>query len=332
LLPVSRRYGQRRPGEQPVIQVPLRRAARDATPSARIPPTFICGVCLIALWWPIAWLQPRPLSDYSFFPLWLGYILSIDGLVKTRSGTSPITRNGWRWALAFVVSVGLWWVFEAFNHVLSNWHYLTPRAYGTVAYAALASLAFSTVIPAVLTTAELVRSFGWDPLRRLPPLRQTRRFLLAAHLAGWLMLVAIILAPGTAFPLVWLSLIFLLDPITSGLGGRSLGSYLDRGDWTPVINLALGGLVCGWFWEMWNFYSMPKWRYSVPHAGFARIFEMPLLGYGGYIPFGIEVFVFYGLVAALVRRHSLPRPLVGGTDAANVRGNARIESPEAARL
>src|SRR5687767_3931694 len=43
-------------------------------------PQLVMGMALIAFWWPVAWTQLRPLSDYSFFPLWLGYILTVDGI------------------------------------------------------------------------------------------------------------------------------------------------------------------------------------------------------------------------------------------------------------
>ena len=64
----------------------------------------------------------------------------------------------------------------------------------------------------------------------------------------------------------------------------------ERGDWRVVISLALGSLLCGFFWEMWNYYSYPKWIYHTPGAEFARIFELPLLGYGGYVPFALELY------------------------------------------
>ena len=65
---------------------------------------------------------------------------------------------------------------------------------------------------------------------------------------------------------------------------------LRHGDWRTVISLSLGALVCGLFWEMWNYYSFPKWVYHVPRLGFWHIFEMPLLGYGGYVPFALELY------------------------------------------
>ena len=55
------------------------------------------------------------------------------------------------------------------------------------------------------------------------------------------------------------------------------------------MSLALGALVCGFFWEMWNYWSYPQWIYHTPGVEFLHVFEMPLLGYGGYIPFALEL-------------------------------------------
>ena len=32
-----------------------------------------------------------------------------------------------------------------------------------------------------------------------------------------------------------------------------------------------------------------KWIYHTPGAQFLHVFEMPLLGYGGYVPFALEL-------------------------------------------
>ncbi len=77
--------------------------------------------------------------------------------------------------------------------------------------------------------------------------------------------------------------------------------------------MAAGALVCGWFWEMWNYWAFPKWQYFIPYVDFAHIFEMPLLGYGGYLPFGLEVYAVYHFLIGLVewvRKVSLR--MVGG--------------------
>jgi hypothetical protein len=72
--------------------------------------------------------------------------------------------------------------------------------------------------------------------------------------------------------------------------------YLERGDWRPIVSLSVGALICGFFWEMWNYYSWPKWIYHTPGAQFLHVFEMPLLGYGGYVPFALELFVLRNLL------------------------------------
>jgi hypothetical protein len=64
-----------------------------------------------------------------------------------------------------------------------------------------------------------------------------------------------------------------------------------------VIALWAGTLICGFMWEMWDFLSFPRWIYHVPFVGFLHVFEMPLLGYGGYLPFGMELFALYQLVS-----------------------------------
>ncbi|MGI8406757.1 MAG: hypothetical protein ACR2OE_18675, partial [Thermomicrobiales bacterium] len=53
---------------------------------------------------------------------------------------------------------------------------------------------------------------------------------------------------------------------------------------------------------MWNFWSLPKWVYDVRYVGRPKLFEMPLLGYGGYFPFALEIYACYHLLHTLVFR------------------------------
>jgi hypothetical protein len=146
----------------------------------------------------------------------------------------------------------------------------------------------------------LVRSFHLDPLRWLPRIEPTLRLLLVIHLAGWVMIGLIVGWPQFFFPLVWISVVLVLDPIAYWLGGRSLGWHIARHDWSPLFNIAVGTLICGWFWEMWNIYSLPKWTYSIPYVEYLHVFEMPVLGYGGYVPFGYEVYLFTVVASRLL--------------------------------
>jgi hypothetical protein len=51
---------------------------------------------------------------------------------------------------------------------------------------------------------------------------------------------------------------------------------------------AVAALVCGWWWEMWNSKSLAHWEYAIPSVHRFQLFAMPLLGYAGYLPFGLE--------------------------------------------
>lgn len=113
------------------------------------------------------------------------------------------------------------------------------------------------------------------------------------------MLILLLAYPTYFFPFLWLSVYFILEPLNVLLKNKSLFEYTTSRDWRPVLALWLGCLICGFFWEMWNFFSYPKWIYDVPFVNFLNIFEMPLLGYGGYLPFALELFALYHLIIGI---------------------------------
>jgi len=65
---------------------------------------------------------------------------------------------------------------------------------------------------------------------------------------------------------------------------------------------ALAALICGLLWELWNFGSLAKWHYSIPYVQRYYLFEMPLLGYAGYLPFGIACALAMDPVARSIER------------------------------
>src|SRR5205823_6666876 len=60
-----------------------------------------------------------------------------------------------------------------------------------------------------------------------------------------------------------------------------------------TICLLIAGLICGLFWESCNYWAGSKWVYQIPYVGFAKLFEMPVLGFLGFLPFALEVHAFY---------------------------------------
>lgn len=260
---------------------------------ASVPQLWI-GLTLIAFFWPLNWFLDGLRTHLLFFPLWLGYALAVDGLVWLRKGSSLLRRNWRAYAGLFLVSAPFWWLFEAVNVRTQNWLYLGEEQIVWWLRVVLRTLSFSTVIPAAFGTAELVST--WGRIRRLPKgpvIRPTRPVLVAFFLAGVASFLLLMVWPRIFFPFVWLSIYFMVAAANAALGYRSLGRHTAAGDWRPAVALMLGTLICGFFWELWNYYAFPKWVYDVPPFEFLYIFEMPLLGYGGYLPFGLELFALY---------------------------------------
>ena len=271
--------------------------------SALLAPHGWAGVLFVGLAWPLNWALPGLRTHLLFFPLWLGYALLVDALVLRRRATSILTRSPRDFALLFACSAPAWWLFEAFNLRTHNWHYLGGERFGPLAYFLLTTFSFSTVMPAVFETAELARSAGW--MRRLcsgPRLKPTRGVLLAMFGVGLTMLALSMTRPERFYPFLWGSVFFLAEPINAWRGRPLLLSYLESGDWRAVASLASGALVCGFLWEMWNFWSYPKWTYHTPGVEFLHVFEMPLLGFLGYPAFGLELWALLHLIAPRLPR------------------------------
>jgi hypothetical protein len=264
----------------------------------RFAPQGWAGLALLAVCWPLNWLLPGMRTAYLFFPLWLGYILVVDALVLRRGGSSLWTRQRGGFLGLFLLSAPAWWLFEVINRRTGNWEYLGAGHFTPLEYYALCTASFSTVMPAVFETAELARTFRWvETLPAGPKIPDTRRVGLGLLATGAAMLTLTLLWPKWFYALVWVALWLVLEPLNRKLGRRRLLNRLGQGDWRPLISLSVGALICGFFWEMWNYWSWPQWVYHTPGVERWHVFEMPLLGYGGYIPFALELFALMNFLS-----------------------------------
>jgi hypothetical protein len=255
------------------------------------------GLILVAVCWPLNWMLPGVRTAYLFFPLWFGYVLIVDALVRRRMGNSLWTRSRKNFLLLFLVSAPVWWLFELINLRTANWEYVGRELFSTLQFALLCTISFSVVVPAVFETAELIGSFRWmDPFAQGPRTPAARAMFVGLFVIGLGMLAAVLVYPKIFYPFTWIALVLIFEPINYWTSRPYFLEQLRNGDWRTVISLSFGALVCGFFWEMWNYYSFPKWIYHIPGLAFLHIFEMPLLGYGGYIPFALELYALKNFI------------------------------------
>ena len=260
------------------------------------------GILLILVFWYLNWHLTGLRTHWGFFPLWLGYCLCVDAVTFKRHGSSLISRNVFAYIALFIISFPFWWLFEALNEKTEYWHYTHRDQFSDLQYFILASISFSTVLPAVFGTSELVSSFfRWKEPKRWILLGGRMWQQIIFFVCGWIMLAVVITLPEYGAPFLWMSLYFIVDPLNVWLGHRSLLEYTSKGNWRPVWVLWIASLICGFYWEMWNYYASPKWFYTVPGVDFWHIFEMPLLGYLGYLPFALELFAMYHFIIGIFK-------------------------------
>lgn len=252
----------------------------------------------------------EPFHTWFYCFAWWSYILLADNLLLKLRGRSLLTGRRHEFLGMLPLSVFIWLLFEAYNFRIQNWAYTAIPLQLWLRWLSYA-ISFSTVLPAIFITSDLVepifgRNSGKTASQYEPtgPSRVSRTSpaLIALGLA---LSAAPLIWPRYFFPAIWLGPIFLLDPLLEKAGIRSLSAGIASGDRRQVWSLMLGGLICGLLWEFWNYWAPSRWTYSIPFFGKWKVFEMPVLGFGGFPPFALECWILYhGLRAIPSRLHS----------------------------
>jgi len=255
--------------------------------------------------WILAWSRFSWFSAFqphTFSPLWFSYILVVNALCFRRTGHSLMTDRPGYFLLLFPASAAFWWFFEYLNRFVQNWYYLGVE-FSPLSYFWYATLPFSTVLPAVLSTRQLLLSANWirEGYGDFKSLKISHPRIIAVYLllfsaAG---LAAIGVWPNHLFPLLWVSPLLIIICLQTLMKQQNALSVVAAGDWRGAVSAALSAVVCGVFWEMWNYFSLAKWEYSIPLVHRFAVFEMPLLGYAGYLPFGLECLVIGHMIGQL---------------------------------
>lgn len=227
---------------------------------------------------------------------WSAYLLVFDGLLtllavrRCDRSINPCRHRPNRFVLAGLSGVPVWCFFDWVNFSLMHaWSYHGLPPWALQRYPGY-FLAFAAITPAMLVAAHFYQHLGLKKLRTRG-LRIHRVVPWVCLLLGVIFLAYPFLARNPTGNLtLWVSLMFLLDPLNFLRGAPSILGDWSTGRWGRTLSLMAAGLTCGVCWEFWNYWALAKWTYHLPFLGFLesnRLFEMPLLGFLGFLPFAV---------------------------------------------
>lgn len=281
--------------------------------------SLVSGLFL-SVTWIIAWQRwewAAPIQHHTFIAVWGSYIVLMNALMYEIHGVSPFVRQPYRYLLSFPVSAVLWWGFEFLNRFTQNWEYLNDEHFSPLSYTIFASLSFATVLPSMWVTKEFLARTVVSSDCPVCTLSLRRCGALMIVLVSATALVCLPLAPDYLFALIWVAPLVMLVACESL---RRPGAHT----FTEISVWGLSGVWCGVLWELWNVHSLAKWVYHIPFVERFYLFEMPVVGYAGYIPFGILCGMAI-LNLAVASRDGSNAPVSGGAWCSSAPVNGLIE-------
>ncbi len=288
-------------------------------PKVSYPFWFYPSLVVMLISWFLMWARIEvlyPIEEFTFVPLWWGFILVLDGIVyKRNGGVSLVSSKPMTMKLLAVTSAFSWFVFEYLNFfVIENWYYPNDKVFSNFGNIAWQLISYTTVLPAIFEWYSLLKTFKKlnNYYKKGITISFSRTFYWIILITGFILLLLMGYFPFLLFWVLWMGLIPVLG------GAMSIGKFWnpftpisEKGDWSFIILMALSSLINGFIWEFWNFGSEwfhdyaptnPNyWKYSIPYLDVIHLFsEMPLLGYFGYLFFGIIFWMMWLLIAYII--------------------------------
>lgn len=288
-------------------------------PKVSLPIWFWIGLVMFAVTLTVLWgkfNEPKWLINWAVLPLFWGFTLMLDGWVYIRKGGSSIIRNSLQKLIGIgVASISGWMIFEYLNFFVDeNWLYpmggLIPPAefmlYAMIGSSGLLPMAFEWY-SLLLTFEKFKYKYSQGPKITFPSWLQTLCMILC--FAG---LFAISFFPNDLSGLLWIAPLVVISVALCKLDIWTPFRSVRDGNWGPLLIMALTYFIQGVLCECWNYFSAyhvngqpitvnpDYWTYSIPFVNVLHVFEMPLLGLLGYLPFGVYCSVWWISFAFLI--------------------------------
>ena len=239
-------------------------------------------------------VDPVSLVSYYGYPILAWGLLGILDALSIRRWNASLMRANpkWFWGIVVPGSVLFWLFFEFLNLLWPQWRYLYAPP-NHVAAAILSFLSYSTVIPLVMEVFWLLH--GPDDLLGLTP-----RWKAIMARNGWafptfgiaLLMLFLLDRSFVTVQVMWCVPFVLFLPFLPAREGPPPAHSSKIRGLRAIPAIILAAFLSGLIWETGNYWARTKWDYlllrDAPH-----LFQMPLAGYLGYIPFAFSVLVVY---------------------------------------
>jgi hypothetical protein len=240
---------------------------------------------------------------YNFYVVaWWSYIALVDAALALKNKQLLILNRGL--PLLLILSAAFWCIFELINLRIQNWYYINIPSSPLIRFAGYLC-AFGTVIPGIYVTKEAFSALLGS--MRVRPLLSLQFNTASCVALGVLLLALLILFPSQLFFLAWIFLIPIVEGYNYARGRWCFTRDLEQGKAGNLVSSLLAGLACGLLWEAWNYWAISKWVYTVPFFDTLKLFEMPILGYIGFLFFSLETILAINFIreSPFVSRHRL---------------------------
>lgn len=284
--------------------------------ATKLPWWFWAGIPLAIEFQVLAWgkfSEPAFFVRYAYVPIFAAYGLILDGIVYKRTGGKSFLANYGTvfFAVIFVSGVN-WAIFGYLNFFLgANWYYPDGDAISKTAFTLYAFAGSMTLAPMVFIAYHLLKSFPALPHRYISGPKIVfplwAKYLSLAIMSAGMFVVPF--WPNELFPFLWVGPTFIFAAVLGICNVWTPLTPIKQGNWAPLAMIALAGFVQGFLWEGMNYFSASHdpfhtnipgyWIYSIPYVELGHIFEMPALGFFGYLPYGLFCWIFWLVCAEL---------------------------------
>ncbi len=254
--------------------------------------------------------EPKILVNWTSIPLFWGLTLIIDGLVYVRTGGKSIISIHPQALIGIgTASISGWLLFEYLNfYVDDSWIYPKGNIIHQSEFVIYAVLGSSGLLPPALETYSLLNTFEGFKNRYIagPKVKISSRLSTLFLITALVGMFTAPFFPNQLFAILWYSPLVIIAITLEKRGIWTPFTPLKNGDWSYIVLLSMSYLIVGFLLEGFNYlsathvngqlgitYSPDYWVYSIPYVNTWHIFEMPLLGYMGYMPFGVYCAVWW---------------------------------------